>query len=133
MPFGARGGARGGDGNESSPAERLASLCSGEPVLEQIKMSGVAVMNLKQHAAGKPVLYQLSPFSRWAQKLHAYEEDARTDPVPSGWREHFADRPTAPAGHDKGPTFTPKDGRSMGGPSAAMREAVGTLEDRSNN
>ena len=64
-----------------------------------MKMIGVAVMDLKQHATGKPVLYKLEPFSRWAEKLYAYEKDVRIDPVPLGWKEHFADRPTTPSGH----------------------------------
>ena len=118
-----------GEQGESSPAERLIALCSGELPLASLKMSGVAAADLKSHATGKPVLYKLLPFSRWADKLCKYEADLRDDPVPSGWKEQLTGRAATPPGHDKGPTFTPQDGCSMGGPSQTMRDTVGTLSD----
>jgi hypothetical protein len=89
-------------------------------------MLGAVAARLRDAAVGKELLYKLVPFSRWASDLVAYEKELREDPVPAGWQE----REEAPPGHKDGPTFAPQAGRAAkGGPSAALRAAVGILDE----
>jgi hypothetical protein len=122
---GSRRGSRGSapQAEAATGVERLlTTLCGDDLTLATLKMSGVAVIDLKLHAIGHDVLYTLVTFTRWAERLIKYEANVRDDPVPSGWSER-----SAPPGHAK-PEFTPERGCSRGGPSSALREAVGTLD-----
>ena len=66
---GGRGAARAAHGPED-PSQLLTTLCTGEAAHAGLKMSAVAVIDLRLHASGKEVLYDLTPFSRWAARLH---------------------------------------------------------------
>ena len=95
------------------------------PTTATLCMLGAVAARLRDAAVGKELLYKLTPFSRWAADLVAYEKELREDPVPAGWQER-----AAPPGHKDGPTFAPQAGRAAkGGPSAALRGAVGTLDE----